>query len=105
MFNATEVQLCKWCYHIKLLLYEANTRVALPNAPSVITTIMDHKLQRRQLQSPNAMSMVPVCERGWGGQAADSDWSVRPPPFGMSFGRLKLLQLMKPLNKGELNAT
>jgi hypothetical protein len=21
-----------------------------------------------------------VCERGWGGQAADSDWSVRSPP-------------------------
>jgi hypothetical protein len=33
---------------------------------------------RWQLQSPNAMSMV--CERGWGGQAADSDWSVSPPP-------------------------
>jgi hypothetical protein len=30
MFNATEVQLCKWCFHIKfLLLVEANTRVAL----------------------------------------------------------------------------
>jgi hypothetical protein len=34
--------------------------------------------QRWQLQFPNAMSMV--CERGWGGQAADSDWSIRSPP-------------------------
>jgi hypothetical protein len=45
-------------------------------------------MQRWQLQSPNAMSMV--CERWWGGQAADSDWSVcPPPPFGIAFGRLK----------------
>jgi hypothetical protein len=35
--------------------------------------------------------MSMVCERGWGGQAADCDWSVRSPhPFGMAFGRLKL---------------
>jgi hypothetical protein len=35
---------------------------------------------RGQLQSPNAMSTV--CERGWGRQAADSDWSIRSPhPF------------------------
>jgi hypothetical protein len=53
MFNDTEVQLWKWCYHIKIFtLNEANTCVALPNAcvrcahvPSVITTIMDQKLQ------------------------------------------------------------
>jgi hypothetical protein len=38
----------------------------------------DPRTLRWQLQSPNTMSMV--CERGWGGQAPDSDWSVRPPP-------------------------
>jgi hypothetical protein len=31
--------------------------------------------------------MSMVCERGWGGQAAES---VPPTPFGMAFGRLKL---------------
>jgi hypothetical protein len=43
-------------------------------------SVQNHKILRWQLQSPNAMSMV--CERGWGGQEADSDWSVRyPRPF------------------------
>jgi hypothetical protein len=33
MFNASEVQLCKWCFHVKFLTFhEANTCVALPNA-------------------------------------------------------------------------
>jgi hypothetical protein len=42
--------------------------------------------------------MSMVCEKGWGGQAADSDWSVRPPtPFGMAFGRLKLSPLYTTL--------
>jgi hypothetical protein len=42
---------------------------------------------------------VPECQwyvrGGWGGQAADSDWSVRSPnPFGMAFGRLTLSPLL-----------
>jgi hypothetical protein len=33
MFNATEVQLWKWCFHLKIFTFdEAKTNVALPNA-------------------------------------------------------------------------
>jgi hypothetical protein len=54
MFNATEVQLWKWCFHVKLLLFmrpihvwRSRTPDGFPcvHFPSVITTIMDQKVQ------------------------------------------------------------
>jgi hypothetical protein len=37
--------------------------------------------------------MSMVCERGWGGQAADSDWSVRSPhPFWNGIRTTDILQ-------------
>jgi hypothetical protein len=55
-----------------------------------IKVCWQHQCPEVKTSVPNIMSMV--CERGWGGQAADSDWSVRSPtPFGMAFGRLKLI--------------
>jgi hypothetical protein len=49
MFNATEVQLWKWCTHTIFLLFMWRSRtpdgVRCLHFPSVITTIMDHKVQ------------------------------------------------------------
>jgi hypothetical protein len=48
MFNATEVQLQKWCSHIKFVLQMRPIHVwrsRTPDLPSVITTIMDQKQQ------------------------------------------------------------
>jgi hypothetical protein len=59
---------------LRLLFLVQRANLVLQRLPSP-------HLLRRQLQSPNALSMM--CERGWGGKAADSDWSVRPfsPPL------------------------
>jgi hypothetical protein len=58
MFNATEIQLWKWCFHLKFLLFMRPIHLWLsrtPNGvrcahfPSVITTIMDQKVQLLKL--------------------------------------------------------
>jgi hypothetical protein len=54
VFNATEVQLWKWCFHIKFILFmrpvhvwrsRTPDSVRCAHFPSVITTIIDQKVQ------------------------------------------------------------
>jgi hypothetical protein len=70
MFNATEVQLWKWCFHFKFLflmrpihVWRSRTPdgVRCAHFPTVITTIMDQKVQLLKPLYKRSRTEVCVC--------------------------------------------